>query len=113
MTGLQHGIATVGTRGPLTDSELDSANGRSLLLADVTSEKQFVEHVLDVCRDPMLRGRLGREGQAMYERNYSWNRIVSRLLSVLGRPDMGDAATPVLRFESRPPLAAGGDGSIE
>jgi glycosyltransferase involved in cell wall biosynthesis len=36
---------------------------------------RFAERVIRLLRDPELRGRLGRQGRALVERQYSWTRV--------------------------------------
>ena len=83
MSGLQHGIATVGTRGLLTDEILAAQDGRAFLLADMNEPAAFDAHVVRLLNDDGLRASLGAEGMAFYEREFSWPRIAERLLTEL------------------------------
>jgi glycosyltransferase involved in cell wall biosynthesis len=80
MTGLQHGIATVSTRGGHTDSVLAQEDGSALFLPPVGDQKQFDQIVLDLLRDPALRERVGRAGQRLYAEQFDWPRICGNLL---------------------------------
>jgi glycosyltransferase involved in cell wall biosynthesis len=83
MTGLQHGVAVVGTRGPATDDLLRQADGEALLLAEVDSADAFHTHVVRAADDPGLRARLGQEAELLYTREFAWEQIASRLLAAL------------------------------
>jgi glycosyltransferase involved in cell wall biosynthesis len=83
MTGLQHGIPTVGTEGAHTDDVLRRENGRSLLLASADAPDDFTAHVRRLQADPDLRRRLGQQAIHLYEREFAWERVVSRLLTAL------------------------------
>jgi glycosyltransferase involved in cell wall biosynthesis len=84
MTGLQHGIPTVGTTGINTDSVLSAQEGKAYLLAHVDAPDLFVAHTLRLLREPNLRRQIGAEGQCLYDREFDWKPIAARLLSTLG-----------------------------
>jgi glycosyltransferase involved in cell wall biosynthesis len=84
MAGLQHGLATVGTNGPLTDEMLKEQDGRALLLADVARPEAFVQQAMRLLDDDALRSRIACEGQRLYLGEFDWPRIASRLLAVTG-----------------------------
>jgi glycosyltransferase involved in cell wall biosynthesis len=86
MTGLQHGVATVGTRGPLTDRALVEQHERALLLADVAKTDEFCVQVQRAVDDGNLRHRLGRAAEILYTQEFAWDRIASKLQAVLGAP---------------------------
>jgi glycosyltransferase involved in cell wall biosynthesis len=83
MAGLQHGLPIVGTAGELTDNLLRAESDRSLLLADVDDEAGFVERVVRLSGDAELRQRTGRAARALFEREFTWERIAKRLTDVL------------------------------
>jgi glycosyltransferase involved in cell wall biosynthesis len=83
LAGLQHRLATVGTRGPLTDTVLDEQDGTALILADVASPQAFASAVVRLLQDPDLRARMGAAAQGLYIREFSWERIAHRLLGAL------------------------------
>ena len=93
MSGLQHGIATVGTRGMLTDEMLAAQDGSAFLLADVSEPAVFEKHVVRLLNDERLRASVGAEGMALYEREFSWPRIARRLLAEL-EPLSGKVTSP-------------------
>ncbi|MGI4790762.1 MAG: glycosyltransferase family 4 protein [Janthinobacterium lividum] len=83
MTGLQHGIATVGTSGIHTDSILREADGKAFLLAEANRPEQFISHVLRLAEDSALRERIGQEGRRLYDSEFYWGSIAERLLGGL------------------------------
>jgi glycosyltransferase involved in cell wall biosynthesis len=83
VTALQHGVATVGTKGYATDDLLHQEDGRALLLADVKDPDSFTASVLRVSEDPRLRDRLREGGRSLYDREFSWEMIGARWLEAL------------------------------
>ena len=83
MTALQHGVATVGTQGPLTDTRLKQEAGQAFLLADVADPKAFTAAVVTLAQDAEQRQQLGQAAQQLYEREFSWGKIASQLMTVL------------------------------
>ena len=84
MTALQHGIATVGTQGTLTDTLLEQQEGKALLLAGVTDPAAFCSAVSALARNAEMRQRIGQEALQLYQREFSWGRVSRNLLSALG-----------------------------
>lgn len=89
MTALQHGVATVGTRGASTDDVLAAESNWPLLLADVDKPEDFIEHVVRLLTDDTLRERIGHEGKRLYQAKFTWEHIAARLLDVLRQPGRG------------------------
>ena len=85
MAGLQHGVATVGTSGRLTDSVLREADGTALLLAPVESAEKFHDCVLRLIRDRDLRQKIGVGGHELYSREFDWIPIARRLIDALAQ----------------------------
>jgi glycosyltransferase involved in cell wall biosynthesis len=83
MAGLQHGVATVGTCGPLTDDILQEADGHAFLLSDVGRPDDFRAHVIRLLGDGDLRERLGRGAQRLYCQEFAWNRIATRMVAAM------------------------------
>ncbi len=83
MAALQHGIAAVGTRGPLTDALLEQEAGQAFLLADVADPPAFRAAVSSLAENVELRQQLGQEALDLHEREFAWANIASRLLFVL------------------------------
>lgn len=83
MTGLQHGIPTIGTSGELTDGVLRAAHDDALVLVDVATPEHFAHAALRLLGDPELRDRIGARGRELYEREFDWPGIARRLVATL------------------------------
>jgi glycosyltransferase involved in cell wall biosynthesis len=83
MAALQHGIATVGTRGHHTDAELVAADSRNLLLAPANDLPAFDAAVMKLANDTQLREKIAAGGLEMFNRCYSWPAITARLLAII------------------------------
>jgi glycosyltransferase involved in cell wall biosynthesis len=81
MAALQHGIAVVGTTGPLTDELLIS--GDFLELAPVDDLGAFVRAALRLASNSDERRSLGEAGRKSYEDNFDWPVIARELLRQL------------------------------
>jgi glycosyltransferase involved in cell wall biosynthesis len=79
MAALQHGIATVGTRGPLTDALLDQEAGKAFLLADVTDPPAFSTAIASIAGSEETKQRLGQEALRLYEREFAWANTARKL----------------------------------
>ena len=71
----------VGTAGHLTDDVLKRASG--LLLVGVDESDRLARVVTDLGRDAARRGDLGRAARELYEREFDWPVLVSRLRTYL------------------------------
>ncbi len=80
ITGLQHGLATVGTLGPLTDGLLKTQNGQAFLLSEVSEQADFCRKVLSLASDVTKRQALSTDARTFYHHEFSWERIAARLL---------------------------------
>jgi glycosyltransferase involved in cell wall biosynthesis len=83
MAGLQHGLATVGTRGWATDDVLAVEHRRSIMLADVNSLDEYKSLVMQLIADGELRERVGKGAAVLYDREFAWSRIAARMLDAL------------------------------
>ena len=83
MTGLQHGCATIATRGHHTDALLEAEDGRAFLLAPVGDPDAFAAQALALYRDPTRRRALGAAAQHFYDRAFDWPVLATSLLNVL------------------------------
>ncbi len=83
MTALQHGIATVGTRGSLTDTLLDQEAGKAFLLTEVTDPPAFCPAVRNLAENADLRQELGRNAARLYECQFAWPSMTQKLYKVL------------------------------
>jgi glycosyltransferase involved in cell wall biosynthesis len=77
MAALQHGLPVVGTAGHLTDDVLKRAPG--LVLVGVDQPRRFADAVGDLARDERRRAELGADARKLYEENFDWPVLVSRL----------------------------------
>ncbi|HLV81564.1 MAG TPA: glycosyltransferase family 4 protein [Chthonomonadaceae bacterium] len=91
MTALQHGVATAGTRGWLTDALLVAEDGRALLLADAKDADAYKACVRRLLEDDALRARLGQQAQRLYQREFAWERIAAQLMRAFSAPVEAEA----------------------
>ena len=92
MAALQHGLAVVGTRGPLTDRILQQQDQHAMLLAGVGDAEGFAEYASELQRDVELRECLGTRAHKLYEAEFSWKKVVARLLQGLAVPNPDSGA---------------------
>ncbi len=85
MTGLQHGLPVVTTRGRLTDSMLERAAERSFLMADADAEESWGREVNRLVSDVPLRVELGVSARMFFDENFSWRRIAGTMLAALSQ----------------------------
>lgn len=85
MSALQHGVATVGTTGELTDNLLNQADGNALLLANVNDEAAFCAQALRLAQDATLRQQVGDAGARLHETHFDWKPVTEKLLMHLKR----------------------------
>jgi glycosyltransferase involved in cell wall biosynthesis len=83
MTGLQHGIPTVSTEGPLTDAVLREADGEAICLSPVSSIASYARRVGALRRDAKRRTEVGAAGRQLYTRRFTFDAIAERLLEHL------------------------------
>jgi hypothetical protein len=82
MAALQHGLAVVGTHGPLTDCVLREAAG-ALELTPVDDGVAFAERARALAEDAERRTAVGTAGRALYESQFDWPVVSRRLLQIL------------------------------
>lgn len=82
MAALQHGLPVVGTEGHLTDRLLREP-GIGLELVPAGRQDLFARCVGSLARDRERRIALGMEARALYESQFDWPVITSRMLDVL------------------------------
>lgn len=83
MTGLQHGIATVGTHGIHTDRMLRAASGRAFLLAEAGNADEFLRHVTCLSGSEELRLQVAQAGAQFYRDEFDREKIADRMLDLL------------------------------
>ena len=80
MTGLQHGVPTVATVGPLTDNLLRKADGEAFHLAPVNRPDQFAERALYLQSDVQHRTSIGTAGRQLYDNYFTFEVAADTLL---------------------------------
>lgn len=83
MVGLQHGIPTIATFGISTDSMLMQENGKAFLLTDSKIPDDFPKAVIDLALNPLQQQKLSDGAKQLFEREFSWPQISSKLLTAL------------------------------
>lgn len=83
MAALQHGLAVVGTDGPLTGAVFrEAADG--VCLVPVDRPDFFIDSVLRLTKCRERREEVSAAGRELYEREFDWPVLVERLLEGLG-----------------------------
>lgn len=107
MTSLQHGLATVATRGPHTGAVLREADGHALLLADEHDAAAFARQAERLFADAALRRSVQTAGQALYQTYFDWpvlaERLVRRMRGALPAHTGERTARPAARSVALPP----------
>ncbi len=83
MTALQHGIATVGTRGFLTDDLLEQQAGHAFLLTEAADSPAFCAAARKLAESANLRQELGQNAEKLHEREFAWANTVRKLCTSL------------------------------
>lgn len=83
ITGLQHGLPTLGTCGQWTDSLLKAQDGQAFQLTDVHSPEQFTSHLRTLLDMPLRRAELGQRAAALFEEVFSWPTIANNVLKAM------------------------------
>jgi glycosyltransferase involved in cell wall biosynthesis len=78
MAALQHGIAVVGTDGPLTDTILRRST-RAMALVPVDDVDRFAHTVAGLATRPEERRQRGLAARILYEREFSWDVLAQRV----------------------------------
>jgi glycosyltransferase involved in cell wall biosynthesis len=77
MAALQHSLPIVGTVGHLTDDVLTRAPGLVLVGAD--QQQRFADAVAELAHDQRRRAEVAADARKLYEENFDWPVLVSRL----------------------------------
>jgi glycosyltransferase involved in cell wall biosynthesis len=83
MAGLQHGVATLTTCGPLTDRTIRKADGDALLLTSTDDARGFAQRAVRLAARPQLRAGVAEAGRALYDRAFSWEVLSRRVEGTL------------------------------
>jgi glycosyltransferase involved in cell wall biosynthesis len=83
MAGLQHGVPTLGTTGPLTDGVLSEADGTAIKLCPVHDTDAFAAAAVELFTRSDERRALGASGQALYDQKFAFDATVQGMLELL------------------------------
>ena len=83
MAGLEHGVATVATLGEATDEVLRREDGRALMLATAADHDAFGAAVADLAASPGRRQAIADGGRALFDREFTWERITDQVFQAL------------------------------
>ena len=86
MAGLQHGVPTVATDGPLTDRRLRSEDGTAFCLAPTTDAQAFADAAVALYDDPVRRTRMSRAARSLYDTAFDFAVTVPDFLAALSSP---------------------------
>jgi glycosyltransferase involved in cell wall biosynthesis len=81
MSALQHGVAVVGTNGPLTDALLQES--AALRLTPVHRPDLFARAAVELADRPDERSTLGGAGSVLYQSRFDWPVLADELLGSL------------------------------
>jgi glycosyltransferase involved in cell wall biosynthesis len=86
--GLQHGLATVTTRGYNTDGDLINQSLSAFIASGPGNEGEFVDAVTHLANDSALREKVAAAAKACFEQNYSagvlaerWKRLIKSMVN--------------------------------
>ncbi len=79
LAALQHGVPTVSTHGPLTDSILLRARGHAFALTPIRKEARFIEETCRLAQSASL-DPMGKEAHRFYHAHFTWKHLIRRLL---------------------------------
>jgi glycosyltransferase involved in cell wall biosynthesis len=83
MTGLQHGIATLGTYTPQTDAMLLAEQEKSLVLTPVEDQDMFCQAALSLARETERRERIATAAQIFYDQHFDGSVLTARVIDFL------------------------------
>lgn len=95
MAGLQHGLPTLTTFGPLTDRLLRQAAGHAFLASEAGHADAFAALARRCAADDVLRTRLGRQARAFYRQHFDWPALTDTMLTLLTSTPHGPAGGSV------------------
>lgn len=82
ITGLQHRLPTISTRGINTDSLLLQSDGKAFMLPEPSVEG-LTEALLRLSQDSEERYRLAEAGRAFFDQHFAWPVLATKLLDDL------------------------------
>ena len=87
LTGIQHGIATVTTRGAHTDTFMHNAHNAAFVLTPDGAPDAFVDATLRLIDEPVRRQQLATEGRRFYDAHFDWSVIAGKMIQTFNRID--------------------------
>ena len=96
IVGLQHGLATVTTRGDQTGPWLAEQHGKGFLAYDHQQVERFAEAVVSLVQSPEVRLGVGKAGHTLYKNYFDWSILAGQLLEHLRAPVPAPRKLPVL-----------------
>ncbi len=103
MTGLQHGVATLGTVGEYTSPQLAREDDSALRLVPCGDARAFAQAARALANSEADRLRIGSAGRRLFEAEYAPEMLADRFLTALGqaRNPLGAQETSRLRSNGR------------
>jgi glycosyltransferase involved in cell wall biosynthesis len=83
LAGLQHGVPTVSTHGPLTDSLLMEKNGKAFRLTPSDDVDAFRQAVLELKSASGSRPAMRERAERFFDAHFEWDQIAGRIRSSL------------------------------
>ena len=80
LVGLQHGVATISTRGEHTDPFLAQVNKDAFLLVSDQDVQMYARHACRLALNADSRQKLAKAGQKFFVSHFSWRELAERLL---------------------------------
>jgi glycosyltransferase involved in cell wall biosynthesis len=82
MAGLQHGLAVVGTDGPLTEPELRREEA-AISWVPAADRRAFARAAVALAGEPATRSQRGLAARHLYERRFAWERIAQIMVAAI------------------------------
>lgn len=83
LAGLQHGVPTVSTQGPLTDPLLAEENGEAFRLTPADDVDAFRRAALELHSSPGSRRTMRARAEYFFTAHFEWNQVAGRIRSSL------------------------------
>ena len=96
MAGIQHGLPTVSTVGPLTDQLLADQDQKAFLLVNERDEQGFVNASVELVKDAVMRRSIGQCATEFYHAQFEWSVLARRVTRCLDdcRIPRSESASP-------------------
>lgn len=83
LAGLQHGVPTISTEGPLTDPMIATENGGPFRLTPAGDVDAFRRAALQLKSSPGTRRAMRCRAERFFEAHFEWDRVAARIRSSL------------------------------